>query len=245
MNKKSLWISIIAVGLSFVGGFLLANALNRSQMDSISGENGRLKAEQSRQSEGASRESLSSEEIQDKIAEADQNPGNFQFQKNLGLALYRYSAMKKDAAMLPDAIRLLERANGIKPGDRDVQLGLGHGYFDSGYYNKNNKSFESAREYYRQALTEKPGDADIRTEIGLTYFLQDPPDLRMATENFEASLAIDPQHEKTLQFLIQSLVKQNEVEKAGQYLEHLKAANPASEALSELSRLVTNPALNQ
>ena len=42
MNGKSLSISIIAVILSFVGGFVLANALNRNETDVLRAENARL-----------------------------------------------------------------------------------------------------------------------------------------------------------------------------------------------------------
>ena len=238
MNIKSVWISIVAVALSFGGGFLLGNALNRSEIDLIKGENDRLRLTQADEKQDVSEVTLSSQEIQKKIDEADQNAGNFKFQKNLGLALYRYSAMKKDADLLAKATRLLERANAIDSDDRDVHIGLGHAYFDHGYYNKDNKSFESARIFYGKALTKMPKDAEIRTELGLTYFLQEPPQLDLAIEQFEASVKIDPTHEKTLQFLVQSLAKQNEGDRAGQYLDQLKKANPESEALPELSAIV-------
>ena len=42
MNGKSLAISIIAVIISFIGGFILANALNRSETDALRAENARL-----------------------------------------------------------------------------------------------------------------------------------------------------------------------------------------------------------
>ena len=239
MNKRSVWISIIAIALSFIAGFLLANAFNRGEMDTIKGENDRLREAQASHTRDASQATLSDEEINEKIAKADQKTGNFQFQKNLGLALYRYSAMKKDSRILSSALRLLERANAINSDDRDVHIGLGHAYFDVGYYDKDNKSFETAREFYGKALTRTPKDVEIRTELGLTYYLQEPPDLRLAVEQFEASLKIDPTHEKTLQFLIQSLAKQNEGERAGQFLDQLKKVNPQSDALPELSSIVS------
>ncbi|MEJ7846729.1 MAG: hypothetical protein WKF92_01425 [Pyrinomonadaceae bacterium] len=232
----------MATALSFAGGFLLANALNRGEIDQVKGENARLRLTQSEEKRDVSDITLSNEEIQKKINEADQNAGNFKFQKNLGLALYRYSAMKKDAEILSNAVRLLERANAIDSLDRDVHIGLGHAYFDHGYYNKDNKSFETAREFYSKALTKMPGDAEIRTELGLTYYLQEPPRMNLAVEQFEASLKIDSTHEKTLQFLVQSLVKQNEGERAKQYLDQLKKVNPDSEALPELSAIVAQAA---
>lgn len=238
MNNKSVWISIVAAALSFAGGFLLANALNRSELDLVKSENDRLKTTQTRDAKDIADTTLTNDEIQKKITEADQNPGNFQFQKSLGLALYRYSSMKQDPKILAEALRLLTRAHEIDSKDRDIQVGLGNAYFGSGYFNKDNKNFELAREFYRKALATKPSDVEVRTDLGLTYFLQEPPELPLAIEQFEASLKTDPKHEKTLQFLIQSLVKKNDGEKARLYLDQLKNTNRDNQFIPELSSLV-------
>ena len=100
MNGKLFWLSIIAVVVGFLSGFLLANALNRNELSSLRAENERLAKSTNQTSQSASELFLSDEEIREKIAEADQNPKNFAFQKNLGLALYRYAAMKQDAELL-------------------------------------------------------------------------------------------------------------------------------------------------
>jgi hypothetical protein len=43
MNQKVFWLSIVAVIVSFIGGFLLANALNRNELTTLRAENERLK----------------------------------------------------------------------------------------------------------------------------------------------------------------------------------------------------------
>jgi hypothetical protein len=58
---------------------------------------------------------LSDEEIDAKIAEADSNPENLQFQKGLGVALYRYGAMRQDVAVIDKALKILERAHQLDP----------------------------------------------------------------------------------------------------------------------------------
>ncbi len=132
MDKKIFWISMAAVVVSFFGGFLLANALNRSELNTLRAEIERLKTSPNASSQNNSELSLSEEEIRRKIAEADKNPDNSNFQKNLGLALYRYAAMKQDADLLSEVTRLLTRANQKDKQDYDVLITLGNTYFALG-----------------------------------------------------------------------------------------------------------------
>lgn len=240
MDRKSLWISIIAVALSFVGGFLLANAINRSELETLRSENERLKSSSAEATTTAAEFTLTNEEIDRKIAEADQNAANFRYQKNLGLALYRYGSMKQNPEIIAKSIRILERASALNSIDNDVIIGLGNAHFDVGYFGKDNAGFERSREFYERALHLRPGDVEVQTDIGLTYFLQDPPELKLATENFQKSLKTNPSHEKTLQFIIQVLVKDQKPAEAEQYLEQLKKANPSSQSVSELSTIISN-----
>lgn len=244
MDKKFVWLSLAAVAISFAGGFLLANALNRTELTEVRSENERLKTIAASADQTGSPSELTPDEIRARIAEADGNPGNFQFQKNLGLALYRYAAMKKDTDLLAEAARLLGRASDLKKDDRAVTIGLGNAYFDIGYFKKDNSSFERSREFYLKALETKPVDVETRTDLGLTYFLQEPPDDDRAMTEFQKALADDPKHEKTLQFTIQALLRQKKVEEAGSYLARLREVNPANETLGALAAEVSNTDVN-
>lgn len=235
MNKKLFWLSIIAVIISFIGGFLLANALNRNEITNLQTENGRLKTVQDTANQNDKELTLSDEEISRKIAEADQNPNNVSFQKNLGIALYNYAAMKQNAELLSEISRLLTRAYNDNPKDTDVVTTLGHIYFDIGYLKKNNESFLKAREFYQKALEQKPNDASIRTDLGLTYFLINPPETDKAIAEFQKSLLVDSKHEKTLQVLTQALISQNKNAEAEKYLERLKQVNPNNRQLTEFN----------
>lgn len=230
MNKKVLWISIVAIIISFFGGFLLANALNRNELNTIRAEVERLKTTPNNNSEV----SLSDEEIRQKIAEADKNPDNINFQKNLGLALYRYAAMKQDADLLAEVARLLARANQQDNQDYDVLITLGNSYFDIGYIKKENENLVKARDFYQKALAQKPNDVDVRTDLGLTYFLVNPPETDKALAEFQKSLQTNPKHEKTLQVLAQALISQNKAVEAEKYLKQLKEVNPENQFLPEL-----------
>ncbi len=240
MTSRSIWIAIIASLLSFVAGFLFANTLNRSELAAKQVGSEEPKAGQSSDAPGSSDLSLTNDEIKKKIATADENPGNFAFQKNLGMSLYRYASLKQDANILPDALRIMERALSIEPEDRDLQIGVGNAYFDKGYFNKDNDSLVKAREFYRKSLVKMPNDADVRADLALTFFLQEPPDLETAVAEFEKALSSNPKHERALQFLAQTLIKQNESAKAAATLEKLKKVNPSNNAINELSSLLAS-----
>ncbi len=238
MTSRSIWIAIISSVLSFVAGFMFANTLNRSELGAKQAGTEATKSGQN--TSGPSELSLTNDEIQKKIAEADASPANFAFQKNLGMSLYRYAALKQDANILPDALRIMERALAIEPADRDLQIGIGNAYFDKGYFNKENDSLVKAREFYGKALATKPADADVRTDLALTYFLHEPPDLKTAVAEFEKSLTSNPRQERALQYLTQTLIKQNETAKAAATLEKLKQLNPSNTSINELSSLLAN-----
>lgn len=229
MRSSTVWIALIAGIVCFVAGFSFANYLNRSELSGLRGENERLKTTQTSDS---GQLNLSNEEIDTKLAEAEQNAGNFAFQKSLGLGLYRYGAIKQDKAIIEKALPVLIRANNLDPNDYDVIVGLGNSYYDIGYFGKDNPSFDKSREFYNKALAKKPDDIEVRTDLGLTYFLQDPADYASAISEFEKSLAINPKHEKTLSFA--ALALKNQGKDAAKYSDVLRSINPNSPTLREL-----------
>jgi tetratricopeptide (TPR) repeat protein len=238
MNGKVFGLSIVAVIVSFIGGFLLANALNRNELNTLRADTERLKTSQNEPNLNQAGLALSDQEIRDKIAEADRNPGNFAFQKNLGLALYRYAAMEQDADLLAEVGRVLGRAYEINKQDYEILVALGNIYFDIGYFKKDDAPFQKAREFYTLALQQKPNDVDVRTDYGLTYFLTNPPEYEKAVGEFQKSLQTNPKHEKTLQVMTQTFLAQNNTAEAENYLARLKEVNSENEYLAELeSRL--------
>lgn len=236
MDKKIISLSVLAVVISFIGGFLFANAFNRSELDALRAENARLKDAQTQTS---SQPDLTQDEIKKRIEQADQNPDNFSFQKNLGIALYRYAAMKQDAELLVETARILQRANELNPKDYEVLVALGNLFFDIGYIKKDNEKFARSREIYEKALGQRPGDVDVRTDYGLTFFLENPPNNERAIAEFQKSLAENPKYEKTLQFLIQAFLKTGKKGEAENYLARLKQINPNAPSLSEIETLVS------
>ncbi len=214
---------------------MLANALNRNQLSDLRAENEHLKNTQTATQTNESENALTDDEIAQKIAEADRNPDNFAFQKNLGRALYRYATMRQDSELLEKVSRLLERANKLNAKDYDVLVALGNVNFDIAYLRKDNEKFQEAREFYEKALEQKPSDSDVRTDLGLTYFLTAPSDNEKATAELQKSLEANHKNEKALQFLIQAFLKQNKTKEAEKYIELLRAVNQNNETLPELT----------
>lgn len=241
MTKQSVLIALAACLAGFIGGFMLANTLNRRAM-SVPPPVEQTAAPTTGDTSPAST-TLTPEEIKARVEMADRSPGDFKFQKGLGLSLYRYASLKQDATILPDAIRIMQRALDLDPADRDLQIGLGNAHFDVGYFNKENASFEKAREFYNKALARMPGDTDVRADLALTYFLQHPPDLETTVKEFEKGLESNPKHERSLQFLTQTYVKKNDPTKANETLARLKDANPSNPSIAELTSMIaTGPA---
>ena len=237
MSTKSLLIAIAAVVLAFIGGFLMANSVNRSELNSLRAEleSARTVAKQSSRSDDSD---LTPDEIQAKLDEADAQPDNFNFQKNLGLALARYGSAKQDTGLIEKAAKLLDRAAALSPNDVDVLAGQGNAAFDIGYFKKDNVSLEKARGYYEKALAENPKDAGVQTDLGMTYFAADPPQDDKAVAEFKKALEADPKQTKALEFIIQALLRQQNREEAGRYLAKLRELSPTDEALPELTKQV-------
>jgi len=240
MSAKTVWIVLIASLAGAAVGFILANSINRSELSNLRAENERLKTTAPIKSPGDANSDLSEEEINATIAKADGNPGDFDTQRNVGVAIYRYGAMKQDEKVVRQSVKILERAIKLRPDDYDVILSLGNAFFDVGYFGKDNEALSNARTFYLKALAAKPDNPDIITDLGLTYFLQTPPDYDNAVTEFKKSLDKNPKHEKSLQFLVQTLIKQNKASEASEYLRQLRTVNPQNQSIEELNSMLTN-----
>jgi tetratricopeptide (TPR) repeat protein len=210
------------------------------ELDALRAENTRLKSEPLKSEQNQSELALTETEIRTKIEEADRNPTDFSFQKNLGLALYRYAAMKQDTVLLAEIEKILKRAYDLNDKDNEVTVALGNLQFDLGYLKKKNENFEKAREYYLKALERNPKDVNVRTDYGLTFFLQNPPVHEKAIAEFRKSLEDNPKHERTLQFLTQALLQTGNTAEAEAHLAVLKELNPKTPNLAELQTQIEN-----
>ena len=75
------------------------------------------------------------------------------------------------------------------PRDAATRVQLGNMYFDAG-------RFPEAVKWYEQAVQIAPQNVNASTDLGISYYYTNQPD--RALGQFERSLAIDPNHSKTL-----------------------------------------------
>ncbi|MEJ7623096.1 MAG: tetratricopeptide repeat protein [Pyrinomonadaceae bacterium] len=234
MHRNTLAYVIVALVAGFIGGFWLANSINRSAATSGPVGNTMIQSTDPAAPSTATGNDLSPQEIAAKVAEADKNPDNFAFQKSLGIGLYRYAAMSSDALLLAESARILERAIALNSRDFDVAVALGNAYFDIGYAKKDRSSFEKAREFYSRALVIKPAEPDVRTDIGISYYVEEPANYAKAASELEAVGQANPKHDRSMQFLAQVYLKQNKVADARRVAAKIREINPANAALAEL-----------
>jgi tetratricopeptide (TPR) repeat protein len=232
MNSKIIWLSILAVIISFFGGFYLANSLNSNELLVLRAENEQLKKNPAAANNSDS--SLSDEEIRKRIAEADQNTGNINFQRNLGLALLRYGIIQQNVDLISESARLLQRAYDANPQDFDVAVGLGTAFYDIASMKKENGGFLQARALYAKALEQKPDDATVRADYGSTYVFAKPPDFPKANAELEKALQQDPKNQRALMLAAQTQIMQNNPAEGEKYLARLKEINPQAPTFQQL-----------
>jgi cytochrome c-type biogenesis protein CcmH/NrfG len=75
------------------------------------------------------------------------------------------------------------------PSDPSPRVQLGNLYFDAGRY-------KDASDFYEQALKVQPRNVNVSTDLGISYYYLNEPDRALA--QFDRSLAMDPNHAKTL-----------------------------------------------
>lgn len=235
MTKHNILYGLIGLLTGLIIGFFFANSVNQTGGGTARTPPANARPPANANSGAAQNPEgeLTEEEVREAIATADKKPDDYELQRNLGLALYRYASFTRDARYLPDVERFLKRASDANPKDRDLMVALGHVIFDMAQQTDTAR-FAEARAYYQKALQVKPDDADVRTDLGLTYYLAKPSEPQKAIAEYRQSLAIDARHEPTLQHLAAALIVVGNLAEAEKRIEELRAVNSSNPALSNL-----------
>lgn len=244
-TKQKLIYSLVGLVIGFAAGFAFANGVNRAEHDKLRAEVARLNANASdnagigksgnsnNSGQPSAQQTLSPEEIREKIAQADANPKDLEFQRNLGRGLYLYAVNFNQTDLMPDIIRLLKRASEADPKDDNTLILIGNAFFLMGQ-NGDTARFAEARSYYQKVVELKPKDVYARTATGLCYFFDRPSDPQSAIREYRKALALEPRHEMTLQGLAAALIATGELVEAQKRIEELESVNASNSELADL-----------
>ena len=230
MNKQSISLAVIGVIIGFIGGFVLANKINRDAALQPVNTN----AVQNQPFPNAQNPQIQSADIKDKptgamlpdIAEklekATKEPDNFEAQITAG---DMYSQIQK----FDKALEFYQKANKIKPDDYKTIIKLGNSNFDL-------KNYEAAEKWYESALAKNPNDVDVRTDLGSTFMERAQPDLDRAIKEYRASLNINPAHENTLFNISLALMRKGDKQGAQEMLNQFEKVSPQSPLIAKLKQ---------
>ncbi len=233
MDIRAALLLFMGLTFGFAGGFLLANGLNKSQLQELETK---LAAQEKPSVNSPPEQQLTQEEIQERVAEADANPENFEYQRNLGIALYQYARAEQDPKLFADVERILSRAHALRPNDYNVLVGAAIVNFDIAQINKDPKANKKSQNLLTKALEMKPNNPDLLADRGATFFLLPPVDMDAANADLEKALEIDPKNERALQFMTAAKLKSGNIKETKVYLAKLKAVNPNNPAVPDVER---------
>src|SRR6187551_646173 len=224
MKKENILFGVIGLLAGLIVGFVFANSINQNAAVPVAADaiksNSNLPAGHPDIGAGKGTDGAAQPDISAVIEKAKQSPNDFEAQVKAAEA--NYSIQKFD-----EAINLLKAANKLKPEDREILVHLGNANFDAEHY-------DEAEKWYMAALAKKSDDVDVRTDMGLTFVFREPPNYDRAIQEFNKSLATDPNHELTLQNLTVAYSKKGDAAKAQATLAKLEAVNPQNKSIEKL-----------
>jgi tetratricopeptide (TPR) repeat protein len=245
VNGQKILYAAIGLLAGALAGFLFANSANRKELDSLRADLARAKSGAQETTKDSGRRTQqpatdssapampTDQEIHDLIAKADARSDDGDYQRQVGQGVYMYSLAQGAPALMPEAIRLLKRAEKSDPKNYQTVLLLGNAHFALGQ-NGDARKYDEARAYYQRALETKPDDPNLHALLGMTYYFASPSDPRRAIEEYRKSLAKDPRHEMALQNIATALLATGATQEASQRISELEKVNPNNNDLSNL-----------
>ena len=249
LNSRTVLVGAACLVVGFLGGFFLANGINRGEQQKLSAEVASLRAggagkasaqqqgggqQQANASGGESFPTLTDAQLKSAVAQADASPSDAELQHKVGQALYLYAWEKGNSQILPDVARILKRAHALDPKNYRTVVLAGDAHFLLANQGGDTALLGEARKFYEAALALKPDDAQVRTNFGRTYFYNKPPDLGRAIGEYRRALQSDPGEELAVQSLAAALIETGGFEEAGRRLDELEKLNPSNAELPNL-----------
>lgn len=230
MKKENILFAVIGLLAGFIGGFFLANSINRNA--SMQTPAAQISANapfanpqnnpQTQSVEIKDNQGAMIPEVAQTLDKAQKEPDNFAAQIQAGQMYARIQNTAK-------ANEFLQRAVQAHQDNFQDLATLGNGFFDT-------KNFEEAEKWYSKALEKNPDDADVRTDLGSTFMERAQPDLDRAIKEYQTTLAKNPNHENTLFNLSLALMRKGDAAGAQEMLARLEKVNPASPLIANLKQ---------
>jgi tetratricopeptide (TPR) repeat protein len=246
VSGQKILYAAIGLVVGALAGFLFANAANRKELDNLRAELSRAKSAAPQQqtasgarnasspsSSDAAQQMPTEQEIRDLISKADARAADGDYQRQVGQGVYMYSLAQNAPALMPEAIRLLRRAEQTDPKNYQTVLLLGNANFALAQ-NGDAKKYDDARGYYLRAVELKPDDGNAHTLLGMTYYFSTPSDPQRAITEYRKTLAKDARHEMALQNIASALIATGATQEAEQRINELAKVNPNNNALANL-----------
>lgn len=238
MSKENLLFTVLGLMVGAIIGFVFANSVNNaavtptpiatnvvSSAGPLSG-NPALPADHPPLGTSAGDSGQTSggaiPEVSAAIEKARSEPRNFEAQMTAADLYYQIQRFD-------EAAKFYETAVNLKPADAEPLVKLGNALFDA-------EKYAEAEKWYTLALAKDPKNITVRTDLGLTFFLREPRDNDRAIAEYEKSLAVNPNHEVTLQNLALALKEKGDNERLRQTVAKLKAVNPNNPALATIDK---------
>ena len=225
MDREKFLYGIIGLLLGCIVGFLFANNLNQSQIQTTQVSSLSTNAPQSQQNPNLppdhpqignnttnATNGAPLAEVTEALKKAEAQPNDFKAQMDAGDLYYQIQRFD-------EAAKFYERASKIHPDALEVLVKTGNAYFDG-------EQYEKAEKFYASALAKNPDDPNVRTDLGLTFYLRNPPDVERAIKEYKTSLEKNPNHELTLQNLVVAYRDQGDTKSAEEASEKLAKINP-------------------
>ncbi len=234
MKKDNLMSAVLGLIVGLVVGFVFANSVNKTAPEKPAAATTTAAASNAPASgnpalpadhpplgtsSGDSTGGAPLPQVTEAIEKAKQQPQNFEAQMTAADLYYQIQRYE-------EAAKFYEAANKLKPAETEPLIKAGNAHFDY-------ENYLQAEKWYLLALEKEPKNINVRNDLGLTFFLRSPRDIDRAVKEYRASLAIDPNHEITLQNLALAYVENGDKASLQTTIEKLKTVNPKNPAVAK------------
>jgi tetratricopeptide (TPR) repeat protein len=232
MSKENILFGVFGLIVGLTVGFFFANSINKAAPETSAsaasqlpdGRNPAMPADHpplgGAPSGNSAIPTAPVPQVMESIEKAKQQPQNYEAQMTAADLYYQIQRFE-------EAAKYYEAAAKLKPGESEPMIKAGNARFDA-------EDYIAAEAWYVKALEKEPKNIIVRTDLGLTYYLREPRDVDRAIKEYNASLAIDPNHEVTLQNLSLAYREKGDTANLKATIDRLKKVNPNNPALPRL-----------